>query len=114
MEKDAAGCPSLPSHYGLTNPGISRYLANRLPYLTSSSEGAGKQQCFPATRLLDPLTHRRFANVLHQSVHPLVRSKLTKLRDERTEPPVFRSLVRDLAVLLCQEATADLSMRQSR
>jgi hypothetical protein len=32
MEKDAAGCPSLPSHYGLTNPGISRYLASRLPY----------------------------------------------------------------------------------
>jgi hypothetical protein len=23
-EKDAAGCPSLPSHYGLTNPGVSR------------------------------------------------------------------------------------------
>ena len=52
MEKDAAGYPSLPLHYGLMNPGISRYLASRLPYLTSSSEGAGKQQCFPATRLL--------------------------------------------------------------
>jgi len=24
MEKDAAGCPSLPSHHGLTNPGTSR------------------------------------------------------------------------------------------
>jgi hypothetical protein len=33
MEKAAAGCPSLPSHYGLTNPGISRDLASRLPYL---------------------------------------------------------------------------------
>jgi hypothetical protein len=24
MEKDAAGCPSLPTHYGPTNPGTSR------------------------------------------------------------------------------------------
>jgi hypothetical protein len=37
MEKDAAGYPSLPSHYGLTNPGISRYLASRLPYFMYSS-----------------------------------------------------------------------------
>jgi len=32
MEKGAAGCPSLPTHHGLTNPGISRDLASRLPY----------------------------------------------------------------------------------
>jgi predicted nuclease of restriction endonuclease-like (RecB) superfamily len=31
MEKGAAGCPSLPLHYGLTNPGISRDLASRPP-----------------------------------------------------------------------------------
>ena len=32
MEKDAAGCPSLPSHYGLTNPGTSR--TSPVAYLT--------------------------------------------------------------------------------
>jgi predicted nuclease of restriction endonuclease-like (RecB) superfamily len=31
MEKGAAGYPSLPLHSGLTNPGISRDLASRLP-----------------------------------------------------------------------------------
>src|SRR4051794_10502530 len=31
MEKGAAGCPSLPTHYGLTNPGASRDLASRPP-----------------------------------------------------------------------------------
>ena len=36
MEKDAAGFPQ-----GLTNPGTSRFLASRLPYFTSSSEGRG-------------------------------------------------------------------------
>jgi len=30
--KGAAGCPSLPTHHGLTNPGISRELVSRLPY----------------------------------------------------------------------------------
>ena len=43
MEKDAAGCPSLPLHYGPVNePRHKPYLASRLPYLTSGSEGAGK------------------------------------------------------------------------
>ena len=41
MKKDAAGYPSLPLHYGLTNPGISRYLVSRLPYIQSGSEGGG-------------------------------------------------------------------------
>ena len=42
MEKDAAGCPSLPSHYGLTNPGISRDLASRLPYCKHGLEGCSR------------------------------------------------------------------------
>jgi len=36
MEKDAAGFPQ-----GPTNSGISRYLASRLPYIQSGSEGGG-------------------------------------------------------------------------
>jgi uracil phosphoribosyltransferase len=43
------------------------------------------------------------------SPHPLVRHKLTKLRDHRTEPKKFRELVRELAALLTYEATADLA-----
>ena len=43
MEKGAAGSPQ-----GHTNPGISRYLASRLPYLTSSSEG-GATRCYEWT-----------------------------------------------------------------
>src|SRR5512134_1144019 len=44
MEKGAAGCPSLPSHYGLTNPGISRELASRPPtFLTLAGEAEEKE-----------------------------------------------------------------------
>ncbi len=42
------------------------------------------------------------------SKHPLVAHKLTKLRDISTEPKKFRELVREIAGLLCYEATADL------
>ena len=39
MEKGAAGSPSLLTHNGLTNPGISRDLASRLPdFLTLAEE----------------------------------------------------------------------------
>ena len=42
------------------------------------------------------------------SSHPIVLQKLAALRDARTRPPEFRALVRSLALLLGQEATADL------
>jgi uracil phosphoribosyltransferase len=40
--------------------------------------------------------------------HPLVQHKLTKLRDRETPTSVFRSLVREIATLLCYEVTRDL------
>lgn len=43
------------------------------------------------------------------SSHPLVHHMMASLRDVRTEPPEFRTLVRNLSILLAQEATADLA-----
>ena len=42
------------------------------------------------------------------STHPLVHCKLAALRSSTTGPAEFRGLVRSLAMLLAQEATADL------
>lgn len=44
------------------------------------------------------------------SSHPLVKHKLTLLRDKSTDSTQFRQLVRELAVLLCYEATQDLAL----
>jgi len=48
------------------------------------------------------------ANVF-PSQHPLVKHKLTRLRDRNTDPKKFRELVREIAALLAYEATADLA-----
>lgn len=45
---------------------------------------------------------------VHISTHPLVRHKLTRLRDRRTDPKKFRELMREISILLAYEATADL------
>jgi len=45
---------------------------------------------------------------LHISTHPLIKHKLTKLRDVDTDHRTFRELVRELALLLCYEATRDM------
>ena len=45
---------------------------------------------------------------IFESSHPLVKHKLTKLRDKTTKPKKFRELVRELGALLTYEATADL------
>ena len=48
--------------------------------------------------------------MVFESQHPLVKHKLTLLRDVNTEPKKFRELVREMAMLLCYEATADLAL----
>jgi uracil phosphoribosyltransferase len=48
---------------------------------------------------------------VHVSNHPLIRHKLSYLRDKRTEPKKFRELIREIAILLAYEATADLGLK---
>jgi uracil phosphoribosyltransferase len=43
-----------------------------------------------------------------ESSHPLVKHKLTRIRDKNTKPKKFRELVRELGALLTYEATMDL------
>ena len=43
--------------------------------------------------------------------HPLIQHKLGILRNKDTEPTKFRQLVRELATLLCYEATSDLAVK---
>jgi uracil phosphoribosyltransferase len=49
------------------------------------------------------------ASRVHVSAHPLVRHKLSLLRDRRTDHKMFRELLRELAVLIAYEATEDLA-----
>lgn len=51
-------------------------------------------------------------SVLRVSNHPLVQHKLTVLRDVNTDHRSFRELMRELAMLLCYEATQDLTVTQ--
>ena len=50
---------------------------------------------------------------VHVSNHPLVLHKLTLMRDSSTDPKFFRELLRELAVLLAYEATADLALEET-
>jgi uracil phosphoribosyltransferase len=45
---------------------------------------------------------------LHVSTHPLVLHKLALLRNQKTEPKKFREVVRELAIMMVVDATADL------
>jgi uracil phosphoribosyltransferase len=48
-------------------------------------------------------------SALYISAHPLVQHKLALLRSHETKPKKFRELVREIAMLLVYEATADLA-----
>lgn len=48
---------------------------------------------------------------VYESTHPLVKHKISRLRDKNTNPKKFRELVRELGALLTYEATADLVTR---
>lgn len=47
---------------------------------------------------------------LYESSHPLVKHKLTILRDKETTPKKFRELVREIAILMAYETTQDLAL----
>jgi len=48
--------------------------------------------------------------MVYESEHPLVKHKLTLLRNVNTKPKKFRELIREISMLLCYEATADLGL----
>jgi uracil phosphoribosyltransferase len=50
-------------------------------------------------------------STVHVSNHPLIRHKVAMLRDFKTEPKKFRELIREVAILLAYEATADLTLQ---
>src|ERR671923_78213 len=52
-------------------------------------------------------------STVHLSNHPLVRHKVTLMRDFKTEPKKFRELIREVAILLAYEATADLALEET-
>ena len=45
--------------------------------------------------------------------HPLIQHKLTLLRDKNTGSKEFRSLVQEIAMLMCYEATRDLPLQEA-
>jgi uracil phosphoribosyltransferase len=45
---------------------------------------------------------------VHESKHPLVAHKLSRLREKGTDSKKFRELIREISALLTYEATADL------
>ncbi len=50
--------------------------------------------------------------MVYESTHPLVKHKLTLMRRKNTEPKKFRELIREVTLLLCYEATADLATQE--
>ena len=46
--------------------------------------------------------------MVFESRHPLVKHKLTLMRNSTTKPKKFRELIREISMLLCYEATTDL------
>lgn len=51
-------------------------------------------------------------STVHVSNHPLIRHKVTMMRDAATEPKKFRELIREVAIMLAYEATADLELKE--
>jgi uracil phosphoribosyltransferase len=56
------------------------------------------------------ITQEKAMTQVHVSQHPLILHKLTLLRDKNTDFRSFRELMRELAMLLCYEATLDLKL----
>jgi uracil phosphoribosyltransferase len=61
---------------------------------------------------INPNTHR-WGDQVTEVQHPLVKHKLTQLRDQRTATAEFRRLMREVGMLLAYELTRDLELTTS-
>ena len=52
-------------------------------------------------------------NNVYESSHPLVKHKLTILRNKETKPKKFRALIREIAILLAYETTQGLALESA-
>lgn len=52
--------------------------------------------------------------MVYESNHPLVKHKITLMRNITTEPKKFRELIREVTLLLSYEATADLAVSEGK
>ena len=50
---------------------------------------------------------------VYESNHPLVKHKLSILRDKATKPKEFRELIREISILLAYETTRDLTLESA-
>src|ERR1700738_1494821 len=50
---------------------------------------------------------------VHISTHPVMRHKMTALRDKHTQPPEFYRLVKEIGALIAYEATATLALEKT-
>lgn len=55
-----------------------------------------------------------FGMVVHQVDHPLIKHKITLLRDHSVKTKQFRELTREITTILCYEATRDLPTSHHR
>ena len=51
---------------------------------------------------------------IHVVDHPLIKEKMTRLRDKNTQPKDFRQLLDQIAQLLLFEVTRDLPVRHKK
>lgn len=51
---------------------------------------------------------------VYESSHPLMKHKLTILRNKETTPKKFRELIREIAILLAYETTHDLALEETK
>jgi len=58
------------------------------------------------------LEEKKMSGQVHESTHPLIQHKLALLRSVGTGAKKFRELIREIAILLAYEATADLGLEE--
>jgi uracil phosphoribosyltransferase len=79
--------------------------------MSDTSISSGERPSLPMQGVAQP-TREEVLNLprVHISSHPVLKHKLTALRDKRTPPPEFYRLVKEIGALLAYEATADLAL----
>ena len=80
--------------------------------MSDTSISSGERPALPMQGVPQP-TREEVLSLprVHISSHPVMKHKLSAMRDKRTPPPEFYRLVKEIGALLAYEATADLALQ---
>ena len=84
------------------------------PAASSPSKAKQMKRTASASASTDAINAAELTNNVHVSSHPVIVTKINRMRRKDTDSKLYRELMYEIGTFLAYEATSDLSLTESK